>query len=1239
MRAVACLHPFRLSERLDVCLPVHLSIQQILLRLGALRRGLSYSVAVNGELVEERVWDRCYPDAFSTLAIRAVPAGGGSDDAKDMLRGIATLGVMVGAGPLAPGVAGFLGIAGKVGTSLTWAALSAGGAWGINQLIPPPDQQQMDTGVMPAVARQNNLNPYGTVPRVYGRHRIFPSQATLSYVHDGTYYALFLVGYGRLDISDIKVGDESIDNSLVRRDASNPEGQYEVREGYSGEDDRTLTPPTVTITEYNHPTYDDIPADEQWHQYTTESCEDLIFKLVFPNGLGVQNTYGSRYWLYLRLWIQARPTSGGAWTTIFQTTNYDGPDGRPGHSQGRYWIRSITRNLRKRCSQDQARTYEIQIKRGPNQYGMGGSEPGEDDTVWDTVRVYQLHTLLWADPINMANVATIAIAVPTDLERDLQWNRINCVAHSYLDYWNGSSWVNGLSSQPAAVCRDILMGSANTHAVAEARLDLTSLQDWAEWTDNVDHQYYFNGIFDRRWTNYQAREAVCAIARASPVSPEAKFGVIWDRPQTEIVQHLTPRNTWGFSSIRSLPEKLHGIRMRYRDAENFWMDKERVAYRSGYNQDNATNIEERGFWGCTDNAQADNLAWYWINVLRLRLERVSTNADIENLVLTRGDLTAMGHDVPLHASGWGRVLTVTLDGGSNCTAVVVDEQLYLDAAGYRIQIRSTKGTTPFHQSIQSPPIVYGGTPGYVTTLTFTSSIPAADPQPQVGDLFIYGKSGTGLKYVEYLVAGILPHEDLSATIELIEFQQASVFDPSTSGSYDPGISVPPYIEYMDPPRPIVLNVQTDEGALYRAADGSLMPAIVLTLDYETGQFAMPLYVHCEWREWTEEGTSPWQPDIVVPGHPGQLEIRSVEQGRLYELRLRTVAAHNRASAWVVEDNNGQGIEVIGKSSAPPDPEGLYLDGDTIRWGYDLENAPLDFLGFEVRRHAGQLAGWDYAKRVHSDVIKGSQWQVAQHLYGTHTYYVKAVDTSHNYSTNAASSSFEFGEPEIPNEQPDETRHWREEGWPGTRDGFYIHAEGYLLAEWGANEYKQASYTTPHTAVDYQPGFWDAITLIYNTIRVSNTDSWWLEYRADETGWKWVPWPGLVKLSTVIDVGVYYQFRLTTAASPRQACVHHMRTYQGTPNIREIVKCWFCPQPMQPRTIELTKKFTHIDEVTGTIVESALGVHPIVHSVDPNVGPDHTACIYVGLLKPDGSPTNGDITWNVRGYRWRMGYDT
>jgi hypothetical protein len=192
-------------------------------------------VWIGDEEIPQDVWHLVRPKAGTQVFIKLTPKGGGGGN---FLRTMLMLAVVVAAtlvaGPAGGAIAGTLGLSAMAGAaigSLIATGLTTLGLYLINMLVPPPKAGGKTSERALLGAIRNRFNPFGPVPRIIGRRRVWPVLAARPYTESqgGKRYlrAMLLVGFGPLRISDIRIGETPI--SVY----SNIE--IEVREGWYNE--------------------------------------------------------------------------------------------------------------------------------------------------------------------------------------------------------------------------------------------------------------------------------------------------------------------------------------------------------------------------------------------------------------------------------------------------------------------------------------------------------------------------------------------------------------------------------------------------------------------------------------------------------------------------------------------------------------------------------------------------------------------------------------------------------------------------------------------------------------------------------------------------------------------------------------------------------------------------------------------------------------------------------------------
>lgn len=203
-------------------------------------------VWIGPDYVPRDMWHCVRLKEGSVLNIRAVPMGGGG---KNPLAAILSIAVMAIAPGIGVALSSSLGLAGAglwagstffSASTLIGGAVSVIGKLAINALLPPPKQRSSASGGQDSTTlfisgAQNQLLPFGRVPRVLGKMRHVPPLGARPYtetVGDAQYLRmLFCLGYGPLEVSDLKIGETPLSEF--------DDVEIEIRHGY--EDDEPIT--------------------------------------------------------------------------------------------------------------------------------------------------------------------------------------------------------------------------------------------------------------------------------------------------------------------------------------------------------------------------------------------------------------------------------------------------------------------------------------------------------------------------------------------------------------------------------------------------------------------------------------------------------------------------------------------------------------------------------------------------------------------------------------------------------------------------------------------------------------------------------------------------------------------------------------------------------------------------------------------------------------------------------------
>lgn len=169
-------------------------------------------------------------------------------------------------------------------------------------------------------------------------------------------------------------------------------------------------------------------------------------------------------------------------------------------------------------------------------------------------------------------------------------------------------------------------------------------------------------------------------------------------------------------------------------------------------------------------------------------------------------------------------------------------------------------------------------------------------------------------------------------------------------------------------------------------------------------------------------------------------ISPVTDGQVYDVRVRSFNAGFKKSAWLTVTAH----LVIGKAAPPPDMTGFVAAQNgavaVFRWDQVPPAVVPDYQGAEIRYGKRGVATWETALAL-TKITKGTNITSADLPPGDWRCFLKAVDTSDNYSLNAAQDDLNFV-----NTYDVITQIEQAPIWPGTLTNFLIHWTGVLVPQ-------------------------------------------------------------------------------------------------------------------------------------------------------------------------------------------------
>lgn len=598
------------------------------------------------------------------------------------------------------------------------------------------------------------------------------------------------------------------------------------------------------------------------------------------------------------------------------------------------------------------------------------------DQIFDDVYITAIKSITYQLPVRLAGLNGTAIRMKATDQINGSLDQFNVICSNIIDeYFPGTdTWSPAATSNPAALYRYVLQGQANSKPLSDAEIDLEAIESWHVYC--AEKGFTYDRVIDYDTSVDDILRDIASAGAASPAVVDGKRSIVVDRDKPDIVQMITPRNSWGYSGEMQYIELPHAFRVQFRNRERGYEQDERIVYADGYNIDNATLFETLEAQFC-DNAQfAWKIGRRFLATAKLRPETHTFMLDIENLVAMRGDRIKLQNDVPLVGIGNGRIKTV-LDDGVNVTGIIIDDTVGIPGSGmYYARIRLSDGTQIYKQINASM--------GNFSEFTFTTPFPISDT-PESGDLVAFSQAGGEL---DLIITRIEPMSDLTAKITCLNYApEIFTSDTGVIPPFNSNITTP--LEFIRPIAPVLVEYQSDESVMIRNSDGTLLTRAVITLQ-NLNQSDVSVDVKIR-----RSGDTAFINANLLQRDPDRVVITGLQDNDRYDIHIRYRRNGTTLMSLPLQLNN---FLYVGASGVPDDVTGFLItvtgESAILKWN---ANDDID-LSHYVIKFSGQYTGssWDTAQILEARVFEN---RLTIPFQGG-TYLIKAVDLSGNESVNA-----------------------------------------------------------------------------------------------------------------------------------------------------------------------------------------------------------------------------------------------
>ena len=1021
-----CPHPVLAAAertiRRQIVLPGE-TLVRFLGRCGINTDSVPSIVAVNGVTVSD-LTRLVRPDDLIT--VRTIMQGGGDSDPLQIVLSLAVLAV-------AAWIAGPAGVAilGEGLAAVAGGVVAVGGTMLVSALVPNrrPDitaQQDSTSPTYNLSGARNRMRPYQPMPLAYGTHKFVPDLGIQPYTEfsaeDQYLHMVFNFGLSNLIVSSLKIGETPIGNYRdVELEWSDSAGKLKR---FPGNVDTlainaVLDNATGYITRTGSENTTRIAVDIVGSLYHIGDSASELHTVRFGGQYREVGTtpwlplfYGSEVVRYTHYWSAGYQNYvddpfGGAGGYEFIQVDYGSttyadhtenevhsiltlPDyeGMPEYIYARWKWRAFADQgddpgpfpattvpttyltFTNDNTKPVRRSYARYVSKGQYEVRLWRYSQAEiddryiSDFTWTVLKSYQPDTTDYTGQTRLGMrirasdqisgvVDTLSGIIESRVparNSDGTWGltRTRNPAWQYVAHAIGKKDANGRRMFGACLPR--------------ARMDWESIHDWAGYC--TANSLTCDIVFDRQQPIAEQLQIIAQCGRAAPTWATGKLGVIWDAAyQPSTAMYGMSNIIAGTFSVRYISEALADeIEVSYLDRDNNYKPTTlRATVPEVTQQGNVAKIE---MIGVTDSALVAKNANLLAADQYYRRRRVTWETDMEGIVSVRGDVVTLSHDLTSWGYSGRLIAGATINGVSTVT---LDRAVPLTSGTEHWLMLRTPAGTMAHYSAGTP--AASGETSTLRLLTNPPLLPGQDGQHTAYDyVWFFEPSTTPGKKVKILdVRPINEHRiQFTATDEVDEY-----YESETNPTWTPAAS-----EYYGP-SPSVASISVSEILLTHTG----ISQVWLYFDLENA-IGVRLRISVNGGAWRNEG-----------------EVRGNEWFGNFNADDELVI---EASPWAVAVTAAADTvktltyTVLGKLAPPADVTGFSAEvwNQNIRLKWDA-NPDIDIDSYIVRIGSGN---WEDATAI--GTTKGLELVYKQLSLGTHTFQIKALDTSGKVSGNA-----------------------------------------------------------------------------------------------------------------------------------------------------------------------------------------------------------------------------------------------
>lgn len=627
--------------------------------------------------------------------------------------------------------------------------------------------------------------------------------------------------------------------------------------------------------------------------------------------------------------------------------------------------------------------------------------------------------------------------------------------------WDGSTFVDRYCANPVWCLKDLILGSRYGigEFIGSSEVDDTLFLEMSQYCEeqipngagSYEKRFRLDMVLDSSSSALDLLMQICVTFRGLPFYSNGIIKLRIDKPETP-VQLFTMGNiildsfSQNWKSKKDVPNVI----------EVQFLDKDK-----DYEQDTIAYIDETALADgdpmrkkqirmyTTRLSQAIREGRYALKCAKYLNRSVAFKAGIESIACQAGDVISLSHDVPQWGFS-GRVVSAT------SSSVTLDQEVTIeDGVNYKIQVQLNNDTIVEKTVTNSP-----GTTNVISISgTFTST-------PNEFDLYVFGESSSLKK--DFRILSMKRSSIDEVDILAIEYNENCYDDSSIdlpNNNYSALTLEIPNVESL------VLSEQ-----IVKLPDGTIADAIDVWWDIPDRSNYVRRYAKA--KIYISETGGDTKSDYRYVGESAGRHYqinRDIVDGGTYYIKVVTITDDGREGVFA--DAPGSSISVVGKSAPPSDVSSFIVNQnrDRLIFGWS-EVSDVDVWGYEIRWGSSWSSGQQIA------FVQGDKHITTNFRTGSgQSYWIKAIDTSGNYSENATEAVVTVDQIPFRNIILETSE---ESSWSGDMDDTEVDGSNLQIVDGELT----GTYTTPVVDVGYVATFLlgiEAITTISSGARFND----------------------------------------------------------------------------------------------------------------------------------------------------------